>query len=76
MCTLNGFFSGKYKTFDLTFDLKYLTFELSLMTLKRAAKFEEKQTTGSKNDMRNLANFQRVLEGVKIGTLMRFFCPN
>ena len=53
-----------------------MTFELSLMTLKRAAKFEEKQTTGSKNDMRNLANFQRVLEGVKIGTLMGFFCPN
>ena len=53
-----------------------MTFELSLMTLKRDAKFEEKQTIGSKNDMRNLANFQRVLEGVKIGTLMGFFCPN
>ena len=76
ICTLNGFFWGKYITFDLTFDLKYMTFELSLMTLKRDAKFEEKQTIGSKNNMRNLANFQRVLEGVKIGTLMGFFCPN
>ena len=27
------------------------------MTVKGAAKFDEKQTVGSKNDMRNLVNF-------------------
>ena len=31
--------------------------ELCLMTLKSDAKFEEKLTLGSKNDMRNLVNF-------------------
>ena len=30
---------------------------VSLMTLKSDAKFEEKLTLGSKNDMRNLVNF-------------------
>ena len=29
----------------------------SLMTLKNDAKFEEKLTLGSKNDMKNLVNF-------------------
>ena len=29
----------------------------NIMTLKRDAKFEEKLTLGSKNDMRNLVNF-------------------
>ena len=33
------------------------TEELCLMTLKSDAKFEEKLTLGSKNDMRNLVNF-------------------
>ena len=33
------------------------TEELYLMTLKSDAKFEEKPTLGSKNDMRNLVNF-------------------
>ena len=33
------------------------TEELCLMTLKSDAKFEEKLTLGSKNDMRNLINF-------------------
>ena len=31
--------------------------ELCLITLKSDAKFEEKLTLGSKNDMRNLVNF-------------------
>ena len=30
---------------------------ISLMTLKNDAKFEEKLTLGSKNDIRNLVNF-------------------
>ena len=38
------------------FDLKS-TEELSFMTLKSDAKFEEKLTCGLENDMRNLANF-------------------
>ena len=33
------------------------TEELSLMTLKSDAKFEEKLTLGSKDDMMNLLNF-------------------
>ena len=33
------------------------TEELCLMTLKSDVKFEEKLTLGSKNDMRNLVNF-------------------
>ena len=32
--------------------------ELCLMTLKSDAKFEEKLTLGSKNDMENLVNFK------------------
>ena len=40
------------------FDLKS-TEELSFMTLKSDAKFEEKLTCGLKNDMRNLANFHQ-----------------
>ena len=38
------------------FDLKS-TEELSFMTLKCQAKFEEKLTCGLENDKRNLANF-------------------
>ena len=38
------------------FDLKSAE-ELSFMTLKSDAKFEEKLTCGLENDMRNLANF-------------------
>ena len=34
------------------------------MTLKSDAKFEEKLTLGSKNDMRNLVNFNRICRGV------------
>ena len=45
------------------------------MTLKSDAKFEEKLAYCLENDMRNFANFARALESVKIGTLMRPFCP-
>ena len=45
------------------------------MTLKSDAKFEEKLTCCLENDMRNLANFTKALESVKIGTLIRSFCP-
>ena len=41
--------------------------ELPLLTLKRYANFEEKLTCGLKKDLRNLANFHRALESVKIG---------
>ena len=44
------------------------------MTLKSSdAKFEEKLTCCLENDMRNLASYSRVLESVKIGTLMGSF---
>ena len=42
----------------LMFDLKS-TEELSFMTLKGDAKFEEKLTCGLENDMRNMANFHQ-----------------
>ena len=50
--TLIGLFHTKY----ITFDLKSIE-ELSFMTLKCHAKFEEKLTCGLENDLRNLANF-------------------
>ena len=58
----------------ILFELKNLE-ELSFMTLKRYANFEEKLTCGLKKELRNLANFTRALESVKIGTLMGSFCP-
>ena len=45
------------------------------MTLKSYANFEEKLTSGLKKDMRIWQIFTRALESVKIGTLMRSFCP-
>ena len=54
ICTFIGSYCAKY----LMFDLKS-TEELSFMTLKGDAKFEEKQTCGLENDMRNLANFHQ-----------------
>ena len=36
-----------------------ITEELSFMTLKGDAKFEEKLTCGLENDMRNIANFHQ-----------------
>ena len=42
------------------------------MTLESDAKFEEKLTSRVENNMRQ--TFTRVLESLKIGTLMGFFC--
>ena len=47
---------------------------LCLMTLKSDRKFEEKLTLNSKNDMRNLVNFNAGSEVRKICTLMCYFC--
>ena len=44
--------SKTYKDFH-----KKSTEELCIMTLKRDGKFEEKLTLGSKNDMKNLVNY-------------------
>ena len=44
--------SKAYKIFDAKVQKSFC-----LLTLKRDAKFEEKLTLGSKNDMRNLVNF-------------------
>ena len=43
------------------------------MILKSNAKFEEKITLASKNEMKNLANFETTLKSLKICTLMRSF---
>ena len=45
------------------------------MTLKSDAKFEEKLTLGSKNDMRNLVNFHPTTQKSKNFTSMGYFCP-
>ena len=45
------------------------------MTLKGDAKFEGKMTSGLKKDMRICQIFTRALESVKIGTLIKSFCP-
>ena len=42
------------------------------MTLKSDAKFKEKLTLGSKNDVRNLKNFNA--SSSKSETLMGYFC--
>ena len=52
--TLIGTFRTKYITFD-----QKSTEELSFMTLKSQAKFEEKLTCGLENEMRNLTNFHQ-----------------
>ena len=45
------------------------------MTLKSDAKFEEKLTLASKNDMRNWANFiMQAVTSVEIFTLIGYFC--
>ena len=44
------------------------------MTLKSDAKFEEKLTLGSKNDMRNLVNFNASSGKSENCTLMGYFC--
>ena len=45
------------------------------MTLKNDAKFEEKLTLGSKNDMRNLVNFHSTTQKYKNFTSMVYVCP-
>ena len=45
------------------------------MTLKSDAKFEGKLASGLKKEIRIWQIFTRVLESVKIGTLIRSFCP-
>ena len=54
-------------------DLKN-TEELSVMTLKGNAEFEEKQTCGLEND-RNMQIFTREIESLKIGILMGSINP-
>ena len=45
------------------------------MTLKSDAKFEEKLTCSSKNDLRNLVNFHATIQKSENFTLMDHFCP-
>ena len=54
ICTLIGSFCAKYTMFDLK-----NTEELSFMTLKSDAKFEENQTCGLEHDMSSLVNFHQ-----------------
>ena len=49
------FLSKTYKVLVRKFHRNYVS--LCLMIMKCDAKFEEKLTLGSKNDMRNLVNF-------------------
>ena len=44
------------------------------MTLTSEAKFEKKLILGSKNDMRNLVNFNAGSDKFEICTLMCYFC--
>ena len=44
------------------------------MTLKSDAKFEEKLTLGSKNDMKYLVNFSTGSGKSEISTLLCYFC--
>ena len=50
------------------------------MTLKSDAKFEDKLILGSKNDMKNLLNFNPIIQKVRTFnfehlTSMSYFCP-
>ena len=52
------------------------TEELCLIAFKINTKFEGKMTCASRNDMRNLANFnQSMFESLKIGTFIGLFYP-
>ena len=57
-CHKNLHFISSYCRKYLKFYLKS-TEELSFMTLKSDAKFEEKLTCGLENGMKNMANFHR-----------------
>ena len=54
ICISIGSYSAKY----LIFDLKSIE-ELSFLTVKNDAKFEEKLTCGLEHDMRNMVNFHK-----------------
>ena len=45
-----------------------------MIALKIDIKFEGKLTHASKNDMKNLGNFPRAFESLKIRTLLAYFC--
>ena len=45
------------------------------MALKNDAKFEEKLTLGSKNNMRNLVNFHLTTQKSENFTSIGYFCP-
>ena len=51
------------------------TEELCFMTLKNDAKFKENLTIGSKNNMRNLVDFHRIIQKSKNFPSMDYFCP-
>ena len=68
--TLVGSFCPK----DIVFQLKNLIGIMHLDTVGNDAKFEEKLILGSKNDMRNLENFNASSGKSENLHLMRHFC--
>ena len=78
---INLLFQNWHKKFDKFWSEHFKslkkkgTDELSFMTLRSYANFEEKLTSGLKKDMRIWQIFTRALEIVKIGILMGSFCP-
>ena len=69
ICTLIRSFCPKY----IKIYKKYR--RVSLMTLKSDAKFEEKLTLGSRNDMRNWVNLiMQAVASLKNFTLIGYFC--
>ena len=82
---LVNFYASSQKSENLHFDRIVLskankvqiknTEELCFMTTKIDAKFEQKLTIGSKNDMRNLVNFHTTTQNSKNFTSVGYFCP-
>ena len=70
ICTLIRYFCPKH----IKFRWKNSE-DLCFMTLKSDAKFEEKPTLGSKNDMKHLVNFHPTTQKSKNFTWMGYFCP-
>ena len=70
ICTLIGSFFPKHLKFR-----RKNTEDLCFMTLKGDAKFEEKLTLGSKNDMKNLVNIHPTIQKSENVTSMGYFCP-
>ena len=62
--------SKVYKDLDEKVQKNYV-----VMTLKSDAKFEEKLTLGSKNDMTNLVNFHPIIQKSENFTSIDYFCP-